>query len=603
MTRLVILLVKSFLKTHSIAFVIANLCAVLIGAISTVVFSLVGPALQVLVSPPNELSISFASLLGERWAVLLTAVFARDAITIDHLWNFLPIFLISLSFLRASLLVAQWWIWEAVSETYVAALRSRLVDKFLNLSPFARRSLLKEDEQVSTVISNDIRMFREYLIHFFGGLPRELLQVFFYTISLLMLSPWLFVVFIFGLSPAVVALNRLGKKIRKRSGVALDQYSGLAEWLQQRLLGIETIKHYRMELFEAERMNELTDKMTKSFFRTVRAKVRSGPILEFIAIFSLVLVLYVSFQMVASGLVTGSVLISFFAVLAILAQSASKLGRYFSANREGVAALSRIESFEKTLSQHQQSDIQSFAFYPAADKVLTLDNISVSYQKSGSPALKEFSYSFKGSKVYCICGPSGAGKSTLMQYILGMLPSQHGRMLISESCRHDNISGELIGYMPQSVRLAPVSIFENIAYPQEIVDEKKARQALKKAGFSAQFIEDFSPKGAKEFSSLELSGGQAQRVMIARLFYHNFPIILIDEGTSALDPKTEAIVYQGIENLARNGAAVLMIAHRLSALDIADEVLLLENGRLKAHDHPDQIRVSKAFQDFVTLNR
>ena len=70
MTRLVILLVKSFLKTHSIAFVIANLCAVLIGAISTVVFSLVGPALQVLVSPPNELSISFASLLGERWAVL-----------------------------------------------------------------------------------------------------------------------------------------------------------------------------------------------------------------------------------------------------------------------------------------------------------------------------------------------------------------------------------------------------------------------------------------------------------------------------------------------------------------------------------------------------
>lgn len=564
------------------------------------VFSLVGPALQVLVSPPDELFISFASLLGDRWASLLTGVSGRHAISIDELWYFLPIFLIVLSFARASLLIAQWWIWEAVSEKYVAALRSRVVDKFLFLSPFARRSLLKEDEQVSTVISNDIRVFREYLIHFFGGLPRELLQVFFYTVSLLMLSPWLFIVFIFGLSPAVIALNHLGKKIRKRSGAALEQYSGLAEWLQQRLLGIETIKHYRTESIESAKMNELTETMTKSFFRTVRAKVRSGPILEFIAIISLVLVLYVSFQLVASGLVTGSVLISFFAVLAILAQSASKLGRYFSANREGVAALSRIEVFEHSLSQHQKSDIQSFSFYSGADDVLRLENVSVSYQKVAKPALKDFTYTFKRSKVYCIYGPSGAGKSTLMQYILGMLPAERGKMMINESCRRENELGELIGYMPQNVRLAPVSILENVVYPQSKLDEQKARKALEKAGLSKDLIKAYSIQGDKALSGLELSGGQAQRVMIARLFYHNFPIVLIDEGTSALDPKTEAIVYKSIRELAGKGAAVLMIAHRLSALDVADDVLLLKNGVLSAYGSPKQIRLSESFNEFIT---
>lgn len=575
--------------------------ALSIGAISALVFSLLGPALQFLISPPEDGQlVKFDEMLGDRWAAIFGFISGQNAMTVDQLWSGLPVLLVLMALLRALLLIGQWWIWEFVSEGFAYQIRSKLVSAFVYLMPAKRHQLKLQEEQLASSISNDVRLLREYVVHFYGGLPRELIQVIFYLVSLVLLSPTLLVVFVFGLSPAILALNRLGKKIRRRSERALDHYALLAEWLQQRLRGIETIKHFRTEQYEINNMEQLSEELKDTFLRSAKAKTRSGPTLELIAVISLVVVLYVSLQMVAKGLVTASVLISFFAVLAILSQSASKLGRYFSANREGAAAIKRIDSLLSNITEHQQTEISPESRAKLGENALVLSELSASYHPE-QRVLKSISFTFEKGQIYCVCGPSGSGKSTLFQVILGMLVPSEGRILIDSSLPTDR--QKLIGYLPQSINLAPISLAHNIAYPESNPDKKKIAEAMRKAGLDHDFALTMDDDLTDFGGGRGLSGGQAQRVLMARLFYHRFPIILFDEGTSSLDPQTEALVFRSLKALAEDGSCIIMIAHRLSATRYADQILLIKEGEIKAHGNSEMVVQSDEFMSFMNQTK
>lgn len=556
---------------------LASVCSIFLGLLASILASLIGPCLQLMMPAKQKSIYSFTELLGSNLGFYTAKLTGLQTISHVDIITLLPVFLLSVAFLKLVFSISQYFLWEHLGELISKDLRQDLVQHYLLSSPMIRKQEKNEffEASLSPCISVDIKMMREYLVHFYGGLPREALQILFLATVLITLSLKMFCIFFLCLIPAIYFSRKLGKKLRSRAGKALENYSSLTEWLQQRLLGIETIKHYRTESLEIEGMQNLSQELFSKFFRTAKVKARTSPIMEMIAISGVIGVLFIALQDIHEQTLTGSVAISFFASLVMLAQSSSMLAKYFNSNREGSAAIDRIYRLNNFLIRNQA---EKRKFSPSLEHTNTLEckNISVTYADAKQVALQNFSYEFKTKRIYCLMGPSGAGKSTLFRTILGLIKPCSGSLAFSK-----NLSPQQIGYMPQDIVLMSGSIAEIISYPHTSWNEKDIWDALKKVDLHA-FVNtlenQIDTKIGRGGSSL--SGGQSQRLLLARLYFHKFRLILFDEGTSALDPEVEQCIYDGLLFLKNSEACIIMIAHRPSALQIADELIHLKDGIL-----------------------
>lgn len=561
-------MLRSLLRRELPSVIVATLCSFLMSIVTTLLFALLGPAFETL-QKEAEAQLEFTELFGPYLGGLVSAVLHKSYILGSDLWRLLPFVIIGLSLLRAVLSASQWLLWERTSENIAARIRSDIVGRYLKLQPKIFFHIPGFDQHISSTLTTDVKFLREYIVHFYGGFPRELMQVLFYLAAAAFLSPKLFLVFMLGILPFGIVLNRLGKKIGRRSGKALASYGELSEWLQQRLLGIETIKHYGTEQEEYEKMKLQTEHLNRKFLKTVRVKARTNPIMEVGAVAALVVVLHLALDMVAQGEVSGSVMMSFFSILGIMTQSASKLGRYYNSNKEGSAALLRIQQFESSVAGYYKDHVYPAYYQDDPTSLLRLEGLSLAYPGQGF-VLENLDFDFQRGKLYCISGPSGSGKSTLLAAMLGLLPPAKGRILF-----HSSLSSKSIGYLPQAINLAPLSIAKNIAYPDDDVDPIRLRKALQAVALEDAFSQEmlYQPPRDEGHSA---SGGQLQRIMLARIFYHDYPLVFIDEGTSAIDPENEKLILSGLKSLVGMGSTVIMIAHRPAGLRIADEVLRLE---------------------------
>ena len=213
---------------------------------------------------------------------------------------------------------------------------------------------------------------------------------------------------------------------------------------------------------------------------------------------------------------------------------------------------------------------------------IRLENISYSYPNAERSVIDGLSFEImKGSEVG-IVGTTGAGKSTLVDILLGLLRPTRGRVMVDGVDISTNIRGwqDLIGYVPQSIFLMDSSIRANIAFgiAENEIDDAKVLRALKLAQLT-EFV-DGLPNGMNEFvgeRGVRLSGGQRQRIGIARALYLDPPILVFDEATSALDVETEKGVMKSLEHL-RAERTMLIVTHRLSALEHCDQTIAIENG-------------------------
>jgi len=573
-------LVRFYLLREIPFIIIALVCSLLLGVVSAIVATLVGPALQI-ISAARHAEFSTTQLLGADIARYLKLLVADETFTAGYLLSVVPLALVSVSGVKALISLIQWYLWEKTGEKTALAVRRDIVQGYLYLDPMVRKtqSAHQVEADLSSTITNDVRMLREYIVHFYGGIPRELFSVLMLAATLVFLSHKLFLIFVVGILPAAAVVSYLGKKLRKRATKALSDFSVLSEWIQQRLLGIETIKHYRTEDLEVDKMKLLSNQLYKGFLRAASVKARTSPMLQAVAITSLGIVLIVALGDIATGETTGAIQLSFFATLALLSQSAGKLGKYLNTNREASSAVDRLRSTMNFLAENSTQTVSPTDSYAGIKTGISVRNVSVRYAGEKAYALKNFSYEFEPGKIYCIAGSSGAGKSTLLGVLLGIVRPESGEVVRDVVTKH---SFELC-YQPQKVLLLPGTVGENISYPLVKFDTDMVEQCLRRVGMF-EAVEKL-PDGIHAqvgTGGAGLSGGQAQRIMLARLWYHKSPFVFIDEGTSALDPVVEQLVYTLIKDLRDLGSIVISIAHRKSMLEIADEVLTLEDGYLKS---------------------
>lgn len=557
----------------------ANVAAFALGLVAALLGMVIGPALQVLIVP-NRDRLLWSEVLGPVWSGWFRESLGTDGIQVEVVYFYLPVALVIVATVKSLLTIWQWYTWEWLGEQIAFRWRQDLVASFVAVKPELRDQsvIARTEEGLGGLMTQDIRTCRDYVVHFFGGLPREGFQAIFMAISIAALSPKLFFVFAVCLAPVVALLGRLGRKIRRRATRALEDNSVLGEWIQQRLLGIETIKQYGTEDSEIMAMKSASENLFNGFMKAARSKARTGPLIEVLGVTAMCVALGVAFAEISAGRISGAVAMSFFASLALFAQSAAKLGRYFNSNREGVAAATRIFSATDEFQKLSLDVVRPIDAIETSDRIcLDLTDVSVNY--GDGVAVDRVNLTFETGRVYCIVGSSGAGKSSLFAAILGLVSPGSGR--ISYKVDHSFAGGLDISYMPQSVTTFPGSIAENVAYPDSKIDVLKAEKALDAVGFRldshrlTRGVETLVGPG-----ELQLSGGEAQRLQLARLMYHRSPFILIDEGTSALDPGLEKLVLNRARELAKDGSVVVMIAHRPAAVDFADDVIVMDGGRV-----------------------
>ncbi|MBQ3058776.1 MAG: ABC transporter ATP-binding protein [Desulfovibrio sp.] len=251
-------------------------------------------------------------------------------------------------------------------------------------------------------------------------------------------------------------------------------------------------------------------------------------------------------------------------------------------NRAGAMhCLERLEAIRKENLAPQAEPDPDFAF----KNEIRLEHISFTYPTAERPALTDFSCSIAKGQQVGLVGISGSGKSTLAGIVSGLLEPQGGHLLIDgkplSPAGLAAYRGK-IGYVPQSPYLMAGSIAENVAFSEwgKPWDAERVRKACRMAALD---IVETDPRGIDYpigENGAGLSGGQAQRVSIARALYAEPEILILDESTSALDQQTEAAIMKTI-NALKEHLTIIIIAHRLSTVEQCDQLFWVENGRLK----------------------
>ena len=239
---------------------------------------------------------------------------------------------------------------------------------------------------------------------------------------------------------------------------------------------------------------------------------------------------------------------------------------------------------------------------------IDFDRVFFKYNDLNSDwTIKNVTFSIKAKTTVALVGQTGSGKSTISDLILGLISNNKGSIKIDDQLLNKSNMNNwqaTVAHVPQSIFLSDATITENVAFgiPPDQIDMNQVKKVCKIAQIS-DFIETLNKKYDERVGErgVRLSGGQRQRIGIARALYKNPDLIVFDEATSALDNQTEREVVAAIDKLEGH-STIILIAHRISTVKRADNILLFENGRLLAQGNYEQLLNNNNFQKLVNSN-
>jgi subfamily B ATP-binding cassette protein MsbA len=476
-----------------------------------------------------------------------------------------------------------------VGQRVVMDVRNRLFRHMLNQSAafFARRS----SGQLMSRITNDVGQIQQAVSETIGDLARESLALVGYVGLLFYYDAKLALVFLTGAPLVTYPLARLGKRLRKTSRRSQEELEHLSHVSAEAFTGHRIVKAFATEAQEGERFGRASARLYRANMKVTAALSALPSIMEVLGGVGMAGALWYGVKEIAEGTLTKGEFTSFFAALFLMYGPVKKLSRVNANLQQATAAAERI--FEVLDMHSEVVDRPGAAMLTAVTRGVEFRDVGFHYDDDRThKILRGVSLKVRAGEMVAIVGRSGAGKTTLVNLLPRFYDVTSGAISIDGIDIRDVTLASLrsqIGIVTQETVLFDDTIAGNIAYGSPNATESQI-QAAARAAHAHDFIAAM-PNGYRTMigeRGQRLSGGQRQRLAIARALLKDSPILILDEATSSLDAESEHLVQEALSNLMANRTSIV-IAHRLSTVQRADLIVVLERGRIVESGRHDEL--------------
>ena len=464
--------------------------------------------------------------------------------------------------------------------------------------------ILREERtgDLMTRITDDVRVWQTFVAAMANIIRAVVLVPFF--LSVMLIKSFKLTFFVLLILPLVAYLiTTIGRRIRRASIDIQQQSAGIYSQLKETLTGIKVIKSFTSENAEAERFRSTNWSQYCSAIRRARFAALLPPTIEWLGALGIATVFGLGCLEVIAGQLSIGWFIGYIVMVAQMFKPIKTIGNVNSALQQCLASAERIFyllDYQSEVGQQTGADTHDLPIEKSTDEIelknihgtVTFQNVTFSYSQDSEnrqapspskPIIDNITFEAKPGEIVALVGPSGSGKTTLLNLLLRFYEVNSGKILIDgvpisevklESLRQS------IALVPQDTFLFDGTILENIGYGCPAATDAVIVAAAQKAN-AHEFITK-TPRGYATpigEAGVKLSGGEQQRLSIARALLKDAPILVLDEATSSLDTQSEALIQESLTNLMQ-GRTSFIIAHRLSTVVRADKILVIKDGEI-----------------------
>jgi subfamily B ATP-binding cassette protein MsbA len=529
----------------------------------------------------------FADLIrdhGQANALLIVAIFLVFTFFGKNLFRYLSLYFLA-----------------PVRNGIVRDIRLKLLGKILDL-PLSYFSEERKGDLMSRITA-DVQEIEWSIVGVVESVAREPIVIIGSLAFMIFVSPQL-LIFVLGLMLfSGLIIGGIGRSLRKQSGEVQGLLGSIGALVEETLGGLRIIKGFNAERWQQQRFSHETGRYVHTLTSLNRRKDLASPLSEFLGITAVSVLLWFGSKQVFAGEISAATFITFLYAFYNIIEPAKQLSSASYSIRKGMGALDRVESVLNapvSISDAAQAEaVSSFE-----DKI-EFRNVSFQYQNADHATLDNINLTIPRGKMVALVGASGAGKSTIADLLPRFYDVSEGQILVDgkdiRQLRLHDLRA-LMGIVSQEAILFNDTVRSNILFSSETATEEDL-QAASRAANAHEFIRhlpegydtNIGDRGSK------LSGGQRQRLTIARALLKNPPILILDEATSALDSESEKLVQAALDTLLKNRTA-LVIAHRLSTVQHADEIIVLDHGRIvERGTHDSLMKAGNVYRKLVEL--
>ena len=400
---------------------------------------------------------------------------------------------------------------------------------------------------------------------------------------------------------ATITAKILGKRMGKVTTQAQEKSGDLNRYLIDLFKNHKIIKIFQRENFEKSRSEKFINDLKEKSAKIAAVYIRSAPIMEILTGIMIAALIFYSGKLIISGELAINNFFSFLAAMMLAYQPVKTLTKVNVAISQGFSAAERILpiiDIENEINLNEQGEKLTIE-----EGNIVLDNINFSYKSNPeNKVLQNISVKFTGGKMTALVGHSGSGKSTLLNMIPRIyLPTSGNIYFDNQDISKVNLMSlrNQISIVDQNTTLFDDTVFNNIKYARPDANKEDILEAAK-LSMCDEFINNLE-NGFETMigeNGVKLSGGEKQRLSIARAFLKNSRIILLDEATSSLDSETEEKIQKALDKLTVNKTTIV-IAHRLSTILNSDNIYVVDNGKIiDSGKHNELLDKSKIYKNY-----
>jgi subfamily B ATP-binding cassette protein MsbA len=571
--------VLRYLLPHKGKLCLALLAMLLVAFLSAVSIGAIQPLLDLVLTPKGTPSfISLPTALQDHLGPLVNSlewVREGDKLTVVTVICGILLLLIPL---KGALIYMEKFIMSYVAEHVMMDVRNDLYAAVhtLSLGFFSRSST----GEIMARLTLDVNLLGDTVIGPFSQALREPFYILSFGTLLFLINWKLALLSVLVLPLAIIPIVAFGKKIRHRGFQVQERRAELNTILQEALTGVRIVKAFGAEDYEQLRFSRKNWESFRAALRIVRVNILSSPVLEMVGGVGILGVVILGSYLVLQEILSMGGFLAFVGALGSMFNPIKRLGGLNNSIQRGMAGVKRV--FELMDTQPDLVEAPDAITLSAVQGDVAFWGVSFAYEGI-HPVLQDITFEAEPGELVAIVGSSGAGKSTLVNLVPRFYDSTAGRVEIDGTdvrrVTFRSLRGQ-IGMVTQETILFDDTVYNNIAYGQSGVEPERVQEAARIA-HAAGFIEGLAQGYETRIGErgIRLSGGEKQRIAIARAVLRDPPILILDEATSALDAESERLVQEALDHLMK-GRTTFVVAHRLSTIIRADKILVLEHGKI-----------------------